>query len=166
MPTYLAFVTSITAMASIASMSTSFSGTHIEPVISRPEHRRLEAFLLLLAERLQHVKATKGERCLICHNLEPVRPVRLSCQHLFCCTCAYTTFVRHDTCPLCHPQPSPTKIAIQNPDIINDMDGRLKEIYAYYLPQLVSASHIAILAACWEMENVGRTFRCLYVLNK
>ena len=30
------------------------------------------------------------------------------------------------------------------------MDGRLKEIYPYYLPQLASASHIASLAAYWE----------------
>ena len=120
------------------------------PVDPKPEHRRLEAFLLLMAERLQHVEATKDERCVVCHALEPIGPVRLSCQHLFCCRCAHTTFVRRDTCPLCLRQPSPTKIFIQSPDIINDMDGRLKEIYPYYLPQLASASHIASLAAYWE----------------
>jgi hypothetical protein len=30
------------------------------------------------------------------------------------------------------------------------MDGRVKEIYPYFFPQLASASHIAILAAYWE----------------
>jgi hypothetical protein len=150
LPTYLAVMAFTTLMVSIYSLGTLCFGTNIVLVDPTPEHRRLDAFLLLMAERLQHVEATKDERCVVCHALESIGPVRLSCQHLFCCKCAHITFVRRDTCPLCLQRPSPTKISLQNPNIIKDMDGRVKEIYPYCFPQLASASHIAILAAYWE----------------
>lgn len=101
-----------------------------------------------MAERLQHVEATKDEACVVWHNSEPIGPVRLSCQHLFCRTFAHITSVPRDTCPFCLRQPSPTKISAQNPKFVNDLDSRLRGIYPTSF--LASASHIAVLSAYWE----------------
>lgn len=89
-----------------------------------------------MAERLQHVEAPMGETCVICHNPEPIGPVCLSCQHLFCCGCAYLTFARREDCPLCFQKPLPMKLYTQIPSHSNDIDTRLRKIYTYYLLQL------------------------------
>lgn len=64
---------------------------------------------LLVPDLVQHVETAEGDRCALCLEDEPVAPVRISCQHLFCCGCAHTLFARLNRCPLCLQKPSPLR---------------------------------------------------------
>lgn len=73
---------------------------HFDPPLERA---------LAIADMLQHVDKPKDERCPICHDDEPTEPVRLSCKHLFCCSCAYTMLLQRYDCPLCLRKPEPLR---------------------------------------------------------
>lgn len=68
--------------------------------------RKLESRCLVVATFLEHVAMPEGERCVICHEDKPAAPVRISCQHFFCCSCAHAAFAWRDVCPLCLQKPS------------------------------------------------------------
>jgi hypothetical protein len=71
---------------------------------------------LEVASHLQHVDSAAGEKCALCHEEEPIAPVRISCQHLFCCGCAHAVFARHVMCPLCFKLPLPQQKTVPVPE--------------------------------------------------
>jgi len=147
----------LTHLTSVALLSTSLGITSLLVLFSGPglEDRRLFEFSHFTAERLQHVEAPTGEKCIICHDPEPVGPVRLSCQHLFCCGCAHSTFARREDCPLCLRNPLPLNIFTRTSEYSNDVDTRLRNIYRCYLLQSFLVVSAKVLAA--YMDDAERT---------
>lgn len=147
LPTYWTLFVYLSTNYSLVCLIVLFSGSQCRFNLLEPRDTRLEAFSLFMAERLQHVEAPTGETCVVCHDPKPIGPVRLSCQHLFCCGCAHLTFVRRDDCPLCLQKPLPI-VCAQTSDHNNNIDSRLKRIYNCYLlqiPFMVFSNILALL---------------------
>lgn len=87
------------------------SGQRLHEYRRRREPLTLEPRASLVADLIQHVETADGDRCALCLEDEPVAPVRISCQHLFCCGCAHTLFARLTHCPLCLQKPSPLRVS-------------------------------------------------------
>lgn len=84
---------------------------------------------LVIADVIKHVDAPKGDRCNLCHDDEPLAPVRLSCEHLFCCGCVHAVFARRDNCPICLRKPSPLHDTLTRhapPSARTTLDGLLE----------------------------------------
>lgn len=100
LPISLTIMASVSTCIGILSLLVLCFGSHSRLGLPEPEDSRLEAHALFMAERLQHVEAPTGERCVICHDPEPNGPVRLSCQNLF--------LLRLHACHFCPTQELPT----------------------------------------------------------
>ena len=102
-----------------------------EPVDKISESSILESRTLDVADLLQHVQTANGERCAFCHDDKPVAPVRISCQHLFCCGCAHALLGRIDHCPLCLQKPDFLRDSFptQSPRPPPDVGSRLSQLY-------------------------------------
>lgn len=87
---------------------------------------------LRIADLLQHVETSEEEICAFCHDDKPVAPVRISCQHLFCCGCAHAMFARVTLCPLCLQKPSPFRDSFPTLSAQRDesfIDSQLSRLY-------------------------------------
>jgi hypothetical protein len=142
-------------LTSVAYFSTYLGIMSLLVLFSVLDDRRLLERSQFTAERLQHVEAPTGERCIICHDPQPIGPVRLSCQHLFCCGCAHLTFARREDCPLCLRKPLPLNVNTRIFEYSNDIDTRLRKIYGCYLLQLASVVSAKVSAA--YMDDAERT---------
>jgi hypothetical protein len=101
LPTALTLVACVGIWAGVLSSFALITGSYDYLDHLEPERYTLDARSLHTAKLLQHVEAPTDERCAICHDQEPDGPVRLSCQHLFCCGCAHVLLARSNKCPLC-----------------------------------------------------------------
>jgi hypothetical protein len=138
----------------------------VQEVLAMLTSRTLE-----IASLLQHVESADGEKCALCHDDEPVAPVRISCQHLFCCGCAHAMFTRQASCPLCFriPLPQQKTAPVQEFQPIElDVRGRLAMMYtialAYVIFCVIPAALVLYLADCKSVHRDLLLFQCLVVV--
>jgi hypothetical protein len=126
---------------------------------------------LEVASLLQHIKSAAGEKCTFCHDDEPIAPVRISCQHVFCCGCAHAVFARHVLCPLCFRKPLPQQkiVPVQAFQPVGlDVRGRLALMYtigaAYVVFCGIPAALVLYFADCKLVLRDLPLFQCLFVV--
>jgi hypothetical protein len=139
---------------------------NVQEVMAMLTSRTLE-----IASLLQHVQPAPGEKCALCHDDEPVAPVRISCQHLFCCGCAHAVFTRQASCPLCFriPLPQQKTAPVQEFQPIGlDVRGRLAMMYtialAYAIFCGIPAALVLYLPDCKSVLRDLFLFQCLVVV--
>lgn len=74
LPTYWTSIAYLSTNYSFVCLVVLFSGPQCRFNLLEPKDTRLQAFSLLMAERLQHVEAPIGETCVVCHDPEPHWP--------------------------------------------------------------------------------------------
>lgn len=137
-----------------------------------PPHKQA----LAIADMLQHVDKQKDERCPICHDDEPTAPVRLSCKHLFCCSCAYKTLLQRQDCPLCLRKPAPLgeHLSVQSTssaesdarvrrDILVYTIGVLPAVFLFYFGDNALVIHDLLCLQCllWMLHVLTATIALL-----
>ena len=150
LPTTLTAVACVAIWAGVISSFALITGSNDFFDVLESDRYTIDARSQRTADLLQHVEAPTDERCAICHDQEPDGPVRLSCQHLFCCGCAHMLLARSNKCPLCLRPPLPVRASVQTSE---DIRSRLERHSKAYHMQLFLLGLVKLCAALLHDED-------------
>lgn len=112
---------------------------------------------------LQSTPAPHGDRCPICFD-HPFMPRKISCNHVFCRDCAFLTFAKRDSCPICLRVPKQLhdiELAIPVEDLVESWIN-----WIFHGVRTATIWHIGWIVSCaWQLRFALRSEIMLAVMR-